>query len=87
MFRATVETLMNQASSRSHMLVTGLVITAEDIKTSEVCYGKICLVDLAGSERGNRSEAKGEQLREASSINKSIHAAAGNQVTRAEEWE
>ena len=73
---ATGETLMSQHFSRSHM-VTGLVclvITAEDIKTGEVCHGKISLVDLlAGSERSNRSGAKGEQLRrEASSINKSL---------------
>lgn len=33
---------------------------------------KICLVDLAGSERANSTGAKGERLREASNINKSL---------------
>ncbi|CAM9481670.1 unnamed protein product, partial [Discosporangium mesarthrocarpum] len=33
---------------------------------------KICLVDLAGSERANSTCAKGDRLREASNINKSL---------------
>lgn len=33
---------------------------------------KICLVDLAGSERANSTGAKGDRLREASNINKSL---------------
>ncbi|CAM9990594.1 unnamed protein product, partial [Hapterophycus canaliculatus] len=33
---------------------------------------KICLVDLAGSERANATGAKGDRLREAANINKSL---------------
>merc|ERR1712217_966316 len=39
-----------------------------------VATGKLTLCDLAGSERLKKSEASGEQLKEAQSINKSLSA-------------
>merc|ERR1712217_1004071 len=39
-----------------------------------VATGKLTLCDLAGSERLKKSEASGEQLKEAQSINKSLTA-------------
>ncbi|CAM9261420.1 unnamed protein product [Ectocarpus fasciculatus] len=43
---------------------------AEDDVSSRT--SKICLVDLAGSERANATGAKGDRLREAANINKSL---------------
>ncbi|CBJ32212.1 conserved unknown protein [Ectocarpus siliculosus] len=43
---------------------------AEDDVSSR--SSKICLVDLAGSERANATGAKGDRLREAANINKSL---------------
>merc|ERR1711967_36692 len=43
-------------------------------KTKQVTTGKLTLCDLAGSERLKKSEATGEQMKEAQSINKSLTA-------------
>eukprot|EP00736_Rhodelphis_marinus_P005906 Rmarinus@m.15982 len=69
--RSTGATAMNDASSRSHLVVTILVEGYHHVSGSKV-YGRLNLVDLAGSERIQKSEAKGTQLREASNINKSL---------------
>ena len=42
---------------------------------------RISLVDLAGSERANKTEAKGDRLKEGSNINKSL-TTLGNVKTR-----
>lgn len=60
--RATATTNMNETSSRSHFIfVVGL---------GESC--QIFFVDLAGSERTKITNAQGDRLMEANSINKSL---------------
>lgn len=72
-FRATGETNMNDASSRSHAILT-LRMGAGDAARVFHC------VDLAGSERVKRSGASGERLEEAIAINSSL-LALGNVVS------
>lgn len=69
--RATSSTKMNAESSRSHLLMS-LVVTTTNRRTGLETKGKLTLVDLAGSERVGKSEATGQQLKEAQSINKSL---------------
>jgi len=71
--RATSSTQMNADSSRSH-LVCSLVVRSKNRRRGTKILGKLTLVDLAGSERVGRSGAKGDQLKEAQSINKSLSA-------------
>merc|ERR1719331_1452771 len=71
--RHVAETKMNRESSRSH-LIFSVVLTGVDESTGRVSTGKMTLCDLAGSERVKKSEAEGEQLKEAIAINKSLSA-------------
>ncbi|XP_076817238.1 uncharacterized protein LOC143462825 isoform X1 [Clavelina lepadiformis] len=71
--RHTSSTKMNDASSRSH-LVVGVVIESTNLTTGAVTRGKLSLVDLAGSERVGKTGASAGQLKEANSINKSLSA-------------
>merc|ERR1719261_326547 len=71
--RHVAETKMNRESSRSH-LIFSVVLTGVDESTGRVSTGKLTLIDLAGSERLKKSEAEGEQLKEAIAINKSLSA-------------
>merc|ERR550537_537139 len=71
--RHVAETKMNRESSRSH-LIFSVVLTGVDESTGRVSSGKMTLCDLAGSERVKKSEAEGEQLKEAIAINKSLSA-------------
>ena len=81
--RTVASTNSNAHSSRSHAIVTLTVTlrsrTAGDKKgillpTSALQQkvGRVHLVDLAGSERVTLSGAKGERLREANNINRSL---------------
>lgn len=72
-------TKMNEGSSRSHSILTITIESSEtkmDEKTSKesVHYkvGKLNMVDLAGSERQKKTEASGDRLDEAKSINWSL---------------
>ena len=65
--RATHETKMNAVSSRSHTVFT-LTIVQKDHRTGDTITGMLNLVDLAGSERLDKSESKGQRMREALSI-------------------
>jgi len=78
--RTVASTQLNTHSSRSHAIVTltvlqrsrnapknGLPTSALQQKT-----GRVHLVDLAGSERVTFSGAKGDRLREANNINRSL---------------
>ncbi|XP_054537720.1 kinesin-like protein KIF9 isoform X14 [Pan troglodytes] len=64
---------MNKNSSRSHCIFT-IYIEAHSRTLSEEKYitSKINLVDLAGSERLGKSGSKGQVLKEATYINKSL---------------
>ncbi|XP_062237805.1 kinesin-like protein KIF27 [Platichthys flesus] len=73
---------MNEHSSRSHTILTLLVIQAfphnnPSLKSS--CSSKLCLVDLAGSERARKTGNKGSQLKESAHINRGL-LALGNVI-------
>lgn len=67
---------MNEHSSRSHTILI-LTLTSE-VRDSEDPthyirrYGKLFLVDLAGSEKTKKTNSRGETLKEANNINKSL---------------
>lgn len=71
--RHVAATKMNADSSRSH-LITTIVLSVYNRSKKTTTGSKITLVDLAGSERLKKSEATGEQMKEAMSINKSLTA-------------
>ena len=71
--RTVHATKMNSESSRSHLAMM-MEIESVNRRTGAKTTGKLTLVDLAGSERVDRSGAKGQQLREAAAINKSLSA-------------
>ncbi|DAZ95027.1 TPA: hypothetical protein N0F65_003744 [Lagenidium giganteum] len=70
--RAVSETAMNLASSRSHCIFT---VSLETRRTGSevVLRSKLHMVDLAGSERAHKTGSKGQQFREATFINTSLH--------------
>lgn len=70
--RATAATAANERSSRSHAVTTLHVTVTRPGDTPH--KAKLHMVDLAGSERLRDSRAKGEQLKEAQSINRSLAA-------------
>ena len=70
---------MNDRSSRSH-LVLQVRVSAKNKATEAWHRGKLHLIDLAGSERVGKTDAKGDRLREAQNINKSL-SALGNVIS------
>lgn len=73
MNRAVAATGMNEGSSRSHSVFT-ITISQRDVNTASTKSGKLVLVDLAGSEMVRKTNASGQQLEEAKTINKSLSA-------------
>ncbi|XP_052196753.1 kinesin-like protein KIN-14E [Diospyros lotus] len=71
--RHTTGTLMNEQSSRSHLILS-IIIESTNLQTQSIARGKLSFVDLAGSERVKKSGSSGSQLKEAQSINKSLSA-------------
>lgn len=69
--RRTAATILNAHSSRSHCIFL-LHLDGVNHTIRERSAGKLCLVDLAGSERVLESGVKGDQLKEAININKSL---------------
>jgi len=69
--RSSGATQSNAHSSRSHCLLRVVVHAYNKLNKDEM-HAKLWLVDLAGSERVGKSEAKGERLKEAQFINKSL---------------
>ena len=70
--RAKAATDLNEHSSRSHMVLT--VEIKSGIVGEEPTSGTLYLVDLAGSERVRKSAVEGQELKEATHINKSLSA-------------
>lgn len=77
--RRTASTQMNRESSRSHLIIT-VCVESTNLQTQNVARGKLSFVDLAGSERVKKSQAAGDQLKEAQAINKSL-SALGNVIS------
>jgi kinesin family protein 5 len=71
--RAVAATGMNEGSSRSHSVFT-ITVSQKDLSNNTTKSGKLVLVDLAGSEMVRKSNASGQQLEEAKTINKSLSA-------------
>ena len=71
--RAKAATGMNEGSSRSHSVFT-VTVTQKDTAKGSTISGKLVLVDLAGSEMVRKTNASGQQLEEAKTINKSLSA-------------
>lgn len=69
--RVTGVTGMNDASSRSHMVVM-ITITMRDTVSGSLQVSRLTLVDLAGSEQVSRTGAEGITLEEARMINRSL---------------
>lgn len=71
--RATAATGMNEGSSRSHSVFT-IKVNQRNVSDGTKTEGKLVLVDLAGSEMVRKTNASGQQLEEAKTINKSLSA-------------
>ncbi|KAH0574377.1 Kinesin-like protein [Spironucleus salmonicida] len=77
--RKVAETMMNERSSRSHSIFC-LQLVQKQIEINQntnqeiefIKISKLNLVDLAGSENVQKSGASGQQMQEASRINKSL---------------
>lgn len=76
--RAVAATGMNEGSSRSHSVFT-ITVVKRDRGTNIAMSGKLVLVDLAGSETNKKTGTTGQQLKEATMINKSL-SALGNVI-------
>ncbi|XP_057962155.1 kinesin-like protein KIN-14R [Malania oleifera] len=71
--RAVGSNNVNEHSSRSHCMLC-IMVRAKNLMNGECTKSKLWLVDLAGSERLAKTEAQGERLKEAQSINRSLSA-------------
>lgn len=74
--RVISSTRMNSDSSRSHSVFI-ITIEQRNSATGATKSGKLFLVDLAGSEKVGKTQAKGQTLKEAQHINKSLSALGG----------
>lgn len=71
--RSVGATKMNQNSSRSHSIFMVRLEQCEEIDGKDSFkVGVLNLVDLAGSERQSKTQAEGQRLKEAASINLSL---------------
>ncbi|KAJ0980484.1 hypothetical protein J5N97_008739 [Dioscorea zingiberensis] len=71
--RAVGLTNANEHSSRSHCIVC-VMVKGENLINGECTRSKLWLIDLAGSERVAKTDAQGDRLKEAQSINRSLSA-------------
>ncbi|KAI3442324.1 Kinesin-like protein [Psidium guajava] len=71
--RAVGSNNVNEHSSRSHCMLC-IMVRSKNLISGECTRSKLWLVDLAGSERLAKTDAQGERLKEAQSINKSLSA-------------
>ena len=77
MNRHVFATRINGASSRSHSIFTIKVVRLPKNADPEdpavfANVSRLSVVDLAGSERGKNTDTKGDRLKEAGNINKSL---------------
>ncbi|KAG6595782.1 Kinesin-like protein [Phytophthora cinnamomi] len=78
--RRVGQTSMNRESSRSHsVFILQLQSKETSAEGTKIRTSRFNLVDLAGSERQRSTDAAGERLKEAGSINKSL-SALGNVI-------
>ncbi|GAV66863.1 Kinesin domain-containing protein/Malectin domain-containing protein [Cephalotus follicularis] len=77
--RAVGSNNVNEHSSRSHCMLC-ILVRAKNLINGECTKSKLWLVDLAGSERLSKTEVRGERLKEAQNINKSL-AALGDVIS------
>ncbi|GMG17301.1 unnamed protein product [Phytophthora fragariaefolia] len=78
--RRVGQTSMNRESSRSHsVFILQLQSKETTAEGTKIRTSRFNLVDLAGSERQRSTDAAGERLKEAGSINKSL-SALGNVI-------
>ncbi|KAG0497197.1 hypothetical protein HPP92_001888 [Vanilla planifolia] len=77
--RSTGSTNANEHSSRSHCIHC-VMVRGANLMSGECTRSKLWLIDLAGSERIAKTDAQGERLKEAQSINKSL-AALGDVIS------
>ncbi|XVF33846.1 hypothetical protein REPUB_Repub18cG0006900 [Reevesia pubescens] len=71
--RAVGPTAFNERSSRSHSVLT-VHVHGKELVSGSIFKGTLNLVDLAGSERVDKSKVKGDRLKEAQYINRSLSA-------------
>ncbi|CAN1860083.1 Kinesin-like protein KIN-14I [Linum perenne] len=71
--RVVGATALNDRSSRSHSCLT-VHVQGKDLTSGNILRGCMHLVDLAGSERVDKSEVRGDRLKEAQHINRSLSA-------------
>jgi kinesin family protein C2/C3 len=71
--RTTASTLLNNESSRSHLLMNVTVVAHNHLSRTK-SRATLFLCDLAGSERVSRSGVTGQQMKEAQAINSSLTA-------------
>eukprot|EP00968_Pinguiococcus_pyrenoidosus_P015121 scaffold1390_cov249-Pinguiococcus_pyrenoidosus.AAC.25 len=69
--RTTAATLMNAHSSRAHSILQ-ISVQSKGAETGQTCKARLTLVDLAGSEKVSKTGAKGQRLKEAQNINRSL---------------
>ena len=69
--RAVASTRMNAVSSRSHSILM-MTIEQRNLETDSSKESRVYFVDLAGSEKISKTNVKGQQLKEAQNINKSL---------------
>jgi hypothetical protein len=74
--RTVSATRMNTCSSRSHAVLIMRMERTDPVDPTKRYFARLNLVDLAGSERQKKAETTGLQLKEASSINKSLSVLA-----------
>ena len=70
--RVICETPLNDASTRSHCIFT-VIIESRPTNSELKTISRLNLVDLSGSERVGRTQVGGKLLKEACSINLSLH--------------
>lgn len=73
--RAIAEHSLNQASTRSHCVLTIYIHTsydAPDVDATSGTSAKLHLVDLAGSERMHKTQSTGTTMKEALYVNRSL---------------